>query len=164
MGNTSCFPAIISSNSATKVLRWDGGLRVYPRPVKAAELMLENPGHFVCSAGTLQVGHRISGLVANDELQPRTLYFLLPMDLLYSVITTDEVSHMDIKAHKAAKQGNLHNLGKIFPIFSEFCMFPLEQKRSESDSKASITEPDTSIRLLSQTSWRPALETIVEAS
>lgn len=167
MGNTSCVPAIIGSNFVTKVVRWDGTLSVYPKPVKAAEVMVENPGQFICPATTLQVGHRVSGLAANDDLEPHMLYFLLPMKLYYSVLTSDEVSDLNIKAHKAAKLGSFHNLGKIFPGFGELCKFPLERKRSESDSKEhnqQIAEPDTSITVFCrQRSWRPALETIVEA-
>lgn len=155
MGNTSCVPAIIMSNSATKVVKWDGGLSVYPRPVKAAELMLENPGHFVCPSHTLQVGQRISGLYADDELEPQTLYFLLPMDLLYSVLTNDEVRDMNTKAHQAAKFGGLHKLGKIFHHFAEFSKLPSDVKRSETDSKVHKTEPDTSTRVFSPRSWRP---------
>ncbi|KNA20145.1 hypothetical protein SOVF_054060 [Spinacia oleracea] len=158
MGNTSC---IITSNSKTKVLKWDGGLRVYSRPVKAAELMLNNPGQFVCPFSIVQIGNRVTGLLADDELEPHNLYFLLPMDLLYSVLTTDEVSYMSTKAQKAAKFGSLV---KKFHLFAEFTMFPSEAKRSETDSKVNIKEPDTYKTVFGHRSWRPALETIFEAT
>ncbi|KAL2894700.1 hypothetical protein RDABS01_010609 [Bienertia sinuspersici] len=164
MGNTACVPAIISSNTRTKLVRWDGTLSVYSRPVKAADVMVDNPGHFICPATSLQVGHRVSGLVADDELKPQILYFLLPMKLFYSVLTNDEVIHLNGKAHKAAKLASFHSLGRFFPGLGEFRRFPSEGKRTESDGKQHITEPDTSITVfIRQRSWRPALETIVEA-
>lgn len=167
MGNTSCVPAIIGSNLATKVVQWDGTMSVYPKLVKAAEVMVENPGQFVCPATAVQVGHRVSGLAADDELEPHVSYFLLPMKLYYSVLTNDEVSDLKNKAHKAAKLGSSRNLGKIFPGFGELCKIPSERKRSESDSNEHnqhIAEPETSITVYCrQRSWRPALETIVEA-
>ena len=156
MGNAAfCAPAIIG-NGAPKVVRWDGKLESYAKPVKAAELMLENPGQFVCDATTLQVGHRIVGLVADDELERRQLYFLLPTEMLYSVLTHEEVSHFNYKAYKVLKPGNI---GKIFPV----CMFSWDQaKRLDSDSQKHDGESETSMRVSSQRSWRPALETIIE--
>ncbi|KAJ8453285.1 hypothetical protein Cgig2_008169 [Carnegiea gigantea] len=156
MGNAAfCAPAIIG-NGATEVVRWDGKLESYAKPVKAAELMFENPGQFVCDAITLQVGHRIVGLVADDELERGQLYFLLPMEMIYSVLTHEEVSHLNYKAYKALKPGSL---GKIFPV----CMFAWDQtKRLESDSQKHDSEAETSTRVSSQRSWRPALETIIE--
>uniref|UniRef100_A0A803NA57 Uncharacterized protein n=1 Tax=Chenopodium quinoa TaxID=63459 RepID=A0A803NA57_CHEQI len=132
MGNTSCVPAVIGSNSGSKVVRWDRTLSVYPRLMKASDVMVDNPGQFICPATCLQIGHRVSGLAADDELEPRILYFLLPMELFYSVLTM------------------------------RFCKFPSDRKRSESNGQ--ITEPDASITVfVRQRSWRPALETIVEA-
>ncbi|KAL9237986.1 hypothetical protein vseg_012470 [Gypsophila vaccaria] len=165
MGNAAlCAPAINSSNWAAKVLTWDGSLEVHTKAVKAAELMLENPGQFVCHAGTLQVGRRIEGLLADEELQCRQLYFLLPMEMLYSVLTQEEVSHLNYNAYKAMKSGSFHSLGKICPVFGDSCLFPSETKKSESDRKTQITEPQTCHNVSRQRSWRPALATIVEAS
>ncbi|KAJ8753716.1 hypothetical protein K2173_026392 [Erythroxylum novogranatense] len=156
MGNAaSCAPSIIS-NGVVKVLLPDGILQVYTRPVKAAELMLENPGQFVCDSSSLKVGQRIHGLSADEELERRQLYFLLPMDMLYSVLTQEEMTTLTSKTTKTLKQTHF---GKIFPVLSEtFCIFP-------SDSKAMVsmaTEPEPVERYSKQKSWKPALETIFE--
>ncbi|KAJ4830334.1 hypothetical protein Tsubulata_041837 [Turnera subulata] len=163
MGNgTSCAPSIISSSGVVKVLFSNGNLQIYTKPVKAAELMLENPGHFVCDSTTLRTGHRIHGLSADEELQRRQLYFLLPMDLLYSVLTREEMSSLTYKATKALKQTN--NFGKIFPVFSDFiCIFPSEFVKTvdATNQSGEHTVPATE-RYTKQRSWKPALETIVE--
>ncbi|KAK3440701.1 hypothetical protein EUGRSUZ_B00987 [Eucalyptus grandis] len=158
MGNAaSCAPSIIiSGSSVAKVLSSDGKMQIYTRPVRAAELMLENPGQFLCNSSTLRVGHRIHGLLADEELELRRFYFFLPMELLYSVLTYEEMSALTYRASKALKHGSFNNLSKIFPV----CIFPSESKRTEGSDRDVVLEPIE--RYSKQRSWRPALETIVE--
>ncbi|GLT52774.1 hypothetical protein SLA2020_261000 [Shorea laevis] len=156
MGNAASCAASIISNGAIKVLFCNGSTHIYTKPVKAADLMLDNPGHFVCDSTTLKVGYRIHGLKAEEELERQQLYFLLPMELLYSVLTHEEMSSLNYKATKALKYTNFNNLGKIFPM----CMFPSEAKTSE--KMAASTSVDSVERYVKQRSWKPALETIVE--
>ncbi|CAL0331123.1 unnamed protein product [Lupinus luteus] len=158
MGNAaSCTPSFIS-NGVYKVLYLDGRLQFYTKPIRAAELMLECPKQFVCDSSYLKVGHRIRGLLADEELERRKFYFLLPMDLLYSVLTHEELISFKYKASKALKHGGFNNLGKIFPV----CMFlPSEPKKIEADSEV-MNEPEPVEMYSKQRSWRPALETIDE--
>ncbi|XP_066382133.1 uncharacterized protein [Miscanthus floridulus] len=86
-----------SSSSAaattTKVIHADGTVTRLARPVRASELMLDHPGQFVCDARRLAVGCRVPGVAADELLQPRhACYFLLPMDMLYSVLTHEEMA------------------------------------------------------------------------
>ncbi|KAF3437143.1 hypothetical protein FNV43_RR19896 [Rhamnella rubrinervis] len=165
MGNAaSCAPSIISSNGGVrKVLSMDGRIEVYTRPVKAGELMVENPGQFVCESTSLKVGNRIEGLSAEEELEKRQLYLLLPMDLLYSVLTFEEMRSLTYKTSKALKHGSFTNFGKIFPVMlSEFCIFPSEAKTLDGNDPSIINISEPTKRYSKQRSWRPALETIVE--
>ncbi|XP_021801090.1 uncharacterized protein LOC110745322 [Prunus avium] len=172
MGNAaaSCAPSlVISSSGVVKVMFLDGRLEVYTRAVKAAELMLENPGQFVCESSSLEVGNRVHGLTADEELERRQFYFLLPMDLLYSVLTHEELSSLTYKASKALKHRSFNSFSKIFPVLGEFCMFPSEAKRLDKNigdviSPSSHSEPMLVLveRYSKQRSWKPALETIVE--
>ncbi|KAG6753831.1 hypothetical protein POTOM_041831 [Populus tomentosa] len=93
--------------------------------------------------------------ISDDELERRQLYFVLPTELLYSVLTHEELSSLTYKATKALK---FNNFGKIFPVLSEFCIFPSEGKTTDS----MVTEPQPMERYSKQRSWKPALETIVE--
>lgn len=172
MGNAaaSCAPSILSSSAAVKVLFFDGRLEVYTRPIKAAELMLENSSQFVCESSSLRVGNRIHGLTADEELERQKFYFLLPMDLLYSVLTHEELSSLTYKASRALKhRGSFNNFSKIFPVLGEFCMFPNSEAKTldsaDHHSPASHSlEPLLERRYSKQRSWKPALETIVETS
>lgn len=162
MGNVaSCAPSMIS-NGVAKVFTGDGRLRIYTRAVRVGEIMVENPGEFVCDSSHLKVGHRIPGLSADEELELRQIYFLLPMDMLYSVLTTEEMNMLNEKASKALKQGGSLNFSKIFPVLGlgDFCLFPnSDTKTLESAEIDCQEETDKYSR---QRSWTPALETIVE--
>ncbi|XP_004503263.1 uncharacterized protein [Cicer arietinum] len=165
MGNAaSCTP----TNGVFKVLLLNGRIETYTKPIRAAELMVEYTGQFVCDSSYLKVGHRIQGLLADEELERRKFYFLLPMELLYSVLTHEEMSSLNYKASRATKHASFNNLGKIFPVFSEFCMFPSETKRItlEADHNNQVVREETEPvkRYSKQRSWRPALETIDETS
>ncbi|XP_004137354.1 uncharacterized protein LOC101203132 [Cucumis sativus] len=168
MGNSaSCAPSM-ASNGAPKVLSLDGRLQSFSKPVTAAELMIEHSGKFLCDSSDLKVGHRIQGLLPDEDLEWRRLYFLLPMDLLYSVLTLEEMSSLTFIATKALKQGNSSGFGRIFPVLiSEFCNSPADVKglKLEDDDDRENQSSKAVKRLMSkQRSWKPALETIAETS
>ncbi|CAO2193394.1 unnamed protein product [Urochloa humidicola] len=113
MGNipSSCVPlgpatggggcaSSVSSAATTKVIHADGTVTRLARPVRASELMLDHPGQFVCDSGRLAVGCRVPGVAADELLRPRHAYFLLPMDMLYSVLTDEEMAALS-ESHAA---------------------------------------------------------------
>ncbi|XP_058088352.1 uncharacterized protein LOC131235224 [Magnolia sinica] len=158
MGNaTSCAP--LASTGPVKVLTLDGTLEEYIRPINAGDLMLDNPRQFVCDSIDLKVGHLVPGLTADEELEPRQLYFLLPIHMLYSVLTHEEMFSLTHKASKALKQSRSKNIGRIFPVLGDFCIFNSQIK----PLKGSAREPNTILRVSRQGSWRPALDTIIES-
>ncbi|XXG83800.1 hypothetical protein AAC387_Pa10g1475 [Persea americana] len=162
MGNTTscapCTPSFISIG-VVKVLFMDGTVEEYTRPVNAGELMLENPRNFVCDASDLKVGHRIPGLTAYEDLLPRRLYLLLPTDMIYSVLTSKDMHSLSHKASRALKPRGPKNIARIFPVFSELCIFHLQIKPSIEQ----MMNPTKNERLSKQRSWRPALDTIIES-
>ncbi|XP_073057129.1 uncharacterized protein [Primulina eburnea] len=165
MGNVAlCAPSMASSNSIVKVLTLDGKLMIYSRkPVIAAEIMLQSPGQFLCESHEFKVGQRIQGMCAEEELEGGELYFLLPMEMLHSVLTVEEMKFLGYKASKNFKQAVLSlNFSKIFP---EFCLFPssLEAKRVE-DFAMRVSSKVAEEGFSRQRSWQPALETILETS
>ncbi|KAL2461806.1 hypothetical protein Adt_45226 [Abeliophyllum distichum] len=147
------------STGVVKVLSTDGRLIIYTRAVKAAELMLENPGQFLCDSCHLKIDQRIPGVSADEELERGQFYFLLPMEMLYSVLTNEEMNCLNEKASKGLKQGSL-NFSKIFPVLGDFCLFPSSEAKALEVSSTSDSQP--SERYSRQRSWQPALETIVE--
>ncbi|KAL1137492.1 hypothetical protein V6Z11_A12G311300 [Gossypium hirsutum] len=116
MGNAvSCTPSIISGGGAVKVVFPNGNIQMYTKSVKAADLMVENRGQFVCDSGGLKVGFRVHGLTADEELERRRLYFLLPMELLYSVLTEEEMSCLSFPAAKRReRRSERFRRGEVF--------------------------------------------------
>ncbi|PIA45074.1 hypothetical protein AQUCO_01700547v1 [Aquilegia coerulea] len=159
MGNTASCAPLSLNGGVIKVLFKDDTVQVLTKPVKAVELMLEHPRHFVCDSNDLKVGHRIPGLAADEELERRHLYFILPIEMLYSVLTNDEMDALSLKASKLMKSGGSNHIGKIFPIFGDFCIFPSEFKAFDTATGSKPGE-----KYSKQRSWRPALDTIVENS
>ncbi|KAL6847781.1 hypothetical protein ACP4OV_021909 [Aristida adscensionis] len=78
--------------ATAKVIHADGRVTRLARPARASEVMRDHPGQFVCDAARLAVGCRVPGVAADEVLEPRRAYFLLPMDMLYSVLTDEEMA------------------------------------------------------------------------
>ncbi|GFP85055.1 hypothetical protein PHJA_000649300 [Phtheirospermum japonicum] len=154
MGNVAlCVP----SNGEIKILSTttDARIAIYRKaPVKAGEIMLENPGQFLCESNDLKTGQRVPCIGAEEELEKGRFYFLLPMDMLYSVLTYEEMKTLTQKPSKVSAI----NFSKIFPDQLS-CLFPNSNSNSNNGSEIKISR---SVRCSRQRSWEPALETIIE--
>ncbi|CAN6451984.1 unnamed protein product [Victoria cruziana] len=164
MGNSSsCSPIQFSSSSrSVKVVDTEGKVEEYRRQVMAAELMLENPQHFLCDARHLHAGRRIPVVVADQELEQRRVYFLLPMEMLYSVLSQKDMESLSLKVSLATRRMSTDKMfGSIFPLLGECCIFP-SQNRSKKEEANSAAAPVCLTRQRSSLQWRPSLYTIVE--
>ncbi|XP_078175218.1 uncharacterized protein LOC144568722 isoform X2 [Carex rostrata] len=129
------------ASSSIKIISvTDGTITKFQKPVRASELMVENPGWFVCDSAELGVGLRVPGLTADEKLQPSHLYFLLPVDMLYSVLTDEEMDSLSYKASIAFKKGA-----------GAEC---IEDRAGDVIETFEIVRRDRP--------WRPALDTIME--
>ncbi|KAM3345942.1 hypothetical protein ACQJBY_020457 [Aegilops geniculata] len=172
-----------------KVIHADGRVTRLARPVRASELMLDHPGKFVCDACRLAVGCRVPGVAADELLQPRRAYFLLPMDMLYSVLTDDEMAALAAASHGATaawrrivvtttrrrRGGNSSNggrgassrpsngdAGRVFPVVGLLQLqdAPAGHPTSGAGVKSS---GGATVGLRRLRSWQPVLDTIEEA-
>ncbi|KAH9327890.1 hypothetical protein KI387_044382, partial [Taxus chinensis] len=76
-----------------------------------AEVMLDYPNQFVCKLSSVQAGHRVAALTAEEELERGNVYALLPMHKLRSVLSD---SDMDVYHH--TKQKRMSSNSKILPL------------------------------------------------
>ncbi|KAF3328965.1 hypothetical protein FCM35_KLT06043 [Carex littledalei] len=158
-----------ASSSIKLISVTDGTITKFQKPVRASELMVENPGWFVCDSAELGVGVRVPGLTADEKLQPSRLYFLLPVDMLYSVLTDEEMDSLSYKASIALKKGGCKKgivkrekkkkIVRIIPNLSDFCLFPAGAECIE-DRAGDVIETFEIVRR--DRPWRPALDTILE--
>ncbi|XP_068661252.1 uncharacterized protein [Aristolochia californica] len=90
MGNHfSCVHQVSSdpSGRTVKLIKSDGLVKIYNRPVNAAELMLEFPKHLICHSDSFLIGKKIPALSEKDELKLGHKYFLLPKHFFQSVLS-----------------------------------------------------------------------------
>jgi hypothetical protein len=176
MGNyVSCASNSVPSNTV-KVVSWNGSVQELQRRIKAAELMLDNPQHFVCHANGLQIGRRINPLSADEELDLGYLYFLLPMAKLHSVLSGTDMASLSFKANSAMKAATRRSSGaRILPVFGDLLMRPLSPEMKTDDHLEEFVVPKLNLedvpelftavqqlRLSAFRSWKPKLETITE--
>ncbi|KAM7269377.1 hypothetical protein ACFE04_024874 [Oxalis oulophora] len=70
-----------------KLVKSDGLVKIYDRPVEVSELMSEFPKHLVCRSDSFYIGQKIPHLSGAEQLQLGNIYFLLPMQLFQSVLS-----------------------------------------------------------------------------
>ncbi|KAI3467845.1 hypothetical protein Pfo_024508 [Paulownia fortunei] len=75
------------SNAIIKIIKCDGGVKIYDRPIKAWELMEEFPKHMVCRSDCFYIGQKTPALSHHERLQPGHNYFLLPANFFQSALS-----------------------------------------------------------------------------
>ncbi|XP_010910046.1 uncharacterized protein [Elaeis guineensis] len=156
-----------------RVICSDGRLRVYDRPVGAAEVMKENPCHLICRSDSFFIGQRVPALVAGDQLQPGHSYFLLPSEFFHSVLSFVTLATSfanSIKNPPLLRPFDIHKTpaGTLqIRVSDEFLeRLIMEQDEMERKGRRVCTtealEKDYR-QLVRSRSWKPKLETIRES-
>ncbi|KAF2311886.1 hypothetical protein P3X46_005698 [Hevea brasiliensis] len=70
-----------------KLIKSDGLVKIYYRPIHVSELLVEYPKHLVCPSDSFYIGQKIPALSENDQLQLGHKYFLLPKHCFQSVLS-----------------------------------------------------------------------------
>lgn len=70
-----------------KVVKSDGLVKIYHKPIDVSELMRQFPKHLVCASDSFYIGQKIPALSEHDQLQLGQKYFLLPKHLFQSVLS-----------------------------------------------------------------------------
>ncbi|CAN7096262.1 unnamed protein product [Brassica rapa subsp. narinosa] len=180
MGNTSsCAPLIISSHSSSGVVKilspFTGTLEVFSKPIKTSDIVSQNSTHFITDSTLLQIGHRVTAVSPDEFLRPRRhLYLLLPTDMLFSVLTQEELDLISEKSAEILNESRYNHLKRMFPV----CMFPVSGDRRRNSTSVDDdddhhhdlagveireTQEEKILYESKYGSWRPGLETIVES-
>ncbi|KAJ8442462.1 hypothetical protein Cgig2_022345 [Carnegiea gigantea] len=98
MGNyASC--ALAGQNGkqskAAKVILPSGEIKHFYQPIKAAELMLDIPNHFV-------VGRRLSAMNADEDLEIAAVYVMFPMKRVKAFVTAADMGALFLAAKRGA--------------------------------------------------------------
>ncbi|KAG2303776.1 hypothetical protein Bca4012_062749 [Brassica carinata] len=176
-----------------KLVRSDGSLEVYDRPVVVSELTRDFPKHKICRSDSLYIGQRTPVLSETDTLKLGLNYFLLPSDFFMN-----SLSFLTIAALKSSQNGvglvrksagtqqqkqqpfliQKGGTGEKLRIrVSEDFMSELmmegrknrEQEKEEEEGEGegrvctTVKLKKDYIQLVSLRKWKPKLETITEA-
>ncbi|KAI3884416.1 hypothetical protein MKW92_015783 [Papaver armeniacum] len=89
---------IMSSQSTAKVIHVDGRLQEFKQPIRAEDILSQNPNCFLCSSETMYVHMIIPKMDETEELQMGQVYFLLPLSHSRQPLTISELCALAIKA------------------------------------------------------------------
>ncbi|KAI3989444.1 hypothetical protein MKX01_032546 [Papaver californicum] len=76
-----------TSTTKIKVIKSDGLVKIYHKPISASDLMTEFPKHLICHSDSFYIGQKIQALSEKEKLQLGQTYFLLPQHLFQSVLS-----------------------------------------------------------------------------
>ncbi|XP_008812132.1 uncharacterized protein LOC103723099 [Phoenix dactylifera] len=165
-----------SPAGSVRVIGSDGRVRVYDRPVGAAEVMMEKPCHLVCRSDCFFIGQRVPALAAGDQLQPGHSYFLLPSHFFHSVLSFVTLAASfanSIKNSPFLRPFDIHKTpsGTLqIRVSDEFLdRLRMEQEEMEEMERRGRRVCTTEAlekdyrQLVRSRSWKPKLETIRES-
>lgn len=107
MGNyVSCTlaPPLMRNAKATRVILPTGEVKQFREPMKAAQLMLDHPNHFLVNSRSLHINRRFSALAADDDLDFGNVYIFFPMRRIHSVVVAADMTLLFLAANSAAKR------------------------------------------------------------
>ncbi|XP_031490627.1 uncharacterized protein LOC116257783 [Nymphaea colorata] len=168
-----------------KLIRSDGVVKVFHRPVRASELMLEFPKHLICHSDSFYIGQKIPALSADEDLQLGHKYFLLPQHFFQSVL-----SFVTLASFASSSSRLVKNVAGIRPfeilkkpggslqirVSDEFISKLIEGDNVKDEEEASVKEQPkgkvcttpalqkdyTQLVGYRSQQWKPKLETIRE--
>ncbi|XP_022757906.1 uncharacterized protein LOC111305017 [Durio zibethinus] len=161
MGNctSSCFIRDSGRKKMAKVIDAQGNLRKVKIPAKAAEIMLEEPGHIICPVENLNRTRRVAAMRAEDELLVGKVYVLVPIGRVHCKVTD-----ADMALIKAACSGKKRRKSgsKVLPHVTEELREEEESEVQVFPEKCMKGIPVPGYRLGNYRPWTPVLEPISE--
>ncbi|CAL9216523.1 unnamed protein product [Arabidopsis halleri] len=95
-------PDRTSNGGRIKLVRSDGSLEVYDRPVVVSELTRDFPKHKICRSDLLYIGQKTPVLSETETLKLGLNYFLLPSDFF-----KNDLSFLTIATLKTPQNGSV---------------------------------------------------------
>ncbi|KAG8055821.1 hypothetical protein GUJ93_ZPchr0001g31502 [Zizania palustris] len=173
MGNlASCTMARVPGAArGAKVVLPDGAVRLVRVPAKAAELMLEAPGHFLADARALRAGRRIAALGADEDLELGGVYAAFPMKRLGAPAAPADMARLAaaVSREAAARRSATAKVAAVVAPHDAAAAASVARPRLDEmavgDAAAEAEIGELKQRISGgRRSRRPTLETILEES
>ncbi|XP_031132036.1 uncharacterized protein LOC116033435 [Ipomoea triloba] len=92
---------IMSTPAAAMVVNMNGALQEFRRPVKAADVLSDNPNCFLSNSEAMNVDSAMPQVAGDQDLQLGQLYFLLPVSMSHAPLSLQDMCALAIKASAA---------------------------------------------------------------
>ncbi|KAI9180429.1 hypothetical protein LWI28_004729 [Acer negundo] len=106
-GNSKNMMMIKFWQSTAKIIRMDGRLQEIRQPIKAGDVISQNPKTFLCSSESMYVDSVLPHVPEDEELQLGQIYFLMPLSKSHVPLTLQELCSLAIKASSALSDNHL---------------------------------------------------------
>ncbi|KAH7835111.1 hypothetical protein Vadar_022960 [Vaccinium darrowii] len=83
------------------VIDLEGKLQNFSQPIKASEILSQNPNCFLGSSETMFIGSHVPQVPNNEELQLGQIYFLIPISKSRTPLSLQDLCALAIKASSA---------------------------------------------------------------
>lgn len=147
--------SVVDLQTAKLIIDFNGSIHRVKVPITAAELMLEQPGHFISPAEDLRRTLRYSAVKADDELSAGKLYMLVPTSRLHSKASVAEMAVLESACQRRRPK---RRSAKVLPAAREVVCEEEREGRGENDTGV----PSCRLGVNNNRQWRPALEPICE--
>ncbi|KAJ1382965.1 hypothetical protein SESBI_43780 [Sesbania bispinosa] len=88
-----------SWKSMVNIIHLDGKLQQLKGPIKAWQILSQNPNCFLCSSDSMYVGSPMLPLLPTQELQLDHIYFLVPISKSRVPLSLQDLCSLAIKAN-----------------------------------------------------------------
>lgn len=152
-----------------KVIRSDGVVKIYDRPIRACQLMEEFPKHMACRSDCFYIGLKTPALAADDLLLPGDTYFLLPANFFQSALSF--ASFLQCGRRRPAFEVEKTASGSLRIKVTEEMIFRMQEEEEMAAAAAErmvriCTTPqlkkDYEMLVGRRYQWKPKLDTISE--
>ncbi|CAN4112310.1 unnamed protein product [Withania somnifera] len=101
MGKQSGTIMNLSVTKVAMVIQMNGKLQEFRQPITAGEILVQNPGFFLCSSEAMNVNSLVPQLAKDEMLQLGQLYFLIPVSKLQTPLSLQDMCILAVKASTA---------------------------------------------------------------
>ncbi|KAL1211483.1 hypothetical protein V5N11_023496 [Cardamine amara subsp. amara] len=150
-----------SSSSASKVILPDGGVRDIHAPMRAAEVMMEMPSHFLVDAKSMKISQKFIPLAADDDLDLGSchVYVAFPMTRVASAVNASEMARLVLAGKKRTKSCDNR---RVSPEEEDDDCVRLMGRKLNLEDIEEFSAAEFIHRISVSKSKKPLLETIVE--
>ncbi|GLT96983.1 hypothetical protein SLE2022_145710 [Rubroshorea leprosula] len=90
-----------SAGNTAKLILEDDRLEEFSYPVKVSRILEKNSNSFICNSNDIDLDNILCAVDDDEELQPGELYFALPLSLLNSPLTAEDMGALAVRASLA---------------------------------------------------------------